>query len=260
MRLRLKVAAIFVMLAAAGCPDRCGNVSIPFPFGTAEGCYLDDDSYDSFIINCSRTPAGDTVPFWGLNSTAVFIFHYCYAQNGTIVSSNDPWIRLYNKWRVSNTANKFVVVGCDTTGSIYGQRLDDRFYKIGCTAMCGGEDDVEKGSCSGLGCCQTSIPKHVNKVDISLESNHNYTRRAMPARRGALSSKVVKIIEENITNLRNVEMLPMVINWFVGEGNCREAKANSSAYACKSVNSKCYEPDNGFGYRCNCAPGYQGNP
>ncbi|KAF2291301.1 hypothetical protein GH714_022360 [Hevea brasiliensis] len=29
--------------AMPGCPDLCGGLSIPFPFGTKEGCYLNKD-------------------------------------------------------------------------------------------------------------------------------------------------------------------------------------------------------------------------
>ena len=33
-------------------------------------------------------------------------------------------------------------------------------------AMCDAKDDLMEGSCAGLGCCQTSIPKDVLKVTI----------------------------------------------------------------------------------------------
>ncbi|KAL8171702.1 hypothetical protein V2J09_023506 [Rumex salicifolius] len=36
-------------LSLPGCPRKCGNMSVPYPFGTQEGCYLNDH----FFINCT---------------------------------------------------------------------------------------------------------------------------------------------------------------------------------------------------------------
>ena len=69
LHLHLHLAAVAVVLsmscatAAAdqrrpitlpGCPDKCGNISIPYPFGTKAGCYFDDTF--SVTCNLSTTP------------------------------------------------------------------------------------------------------------------------------------------------------------------------------------------------------------
>lgn len=74
---------------------------------------------------------------------------------------------------VNNTANKFTIVGCDTYAFV-SERWNDRNYQTGCIAVCDNEDDLVDGSCSGLGCCQTSIPKEVWRVEVALKSYENY--------------------------------------------------------------------------------------
>ncbi|KAL8459679.1 hypothetical protein ACS0TY_036974 [Phlomoides rotata] len=58
--LGLQILAILVIFASPSspaaipkpdCPDHCGNVTIPFPFGTSPDCYL----YDEFFVNCSNS-------------------------------------------------------------------------------------------------------------------------------------------------------------------------------------------------------------
>ena len=46
-------------IALPGCPDKCGNISIPYPFGTKEGCYFGAGFY--IHCNLSYTPPSATV-------------------------------------------------------------------------------------------------------------------------------------------------------------------------------------------------------
>lgn len=247
----------------------CGNVSIPFPFGTTKDCSLSDD----FLITCNRTftPPKAFLQHTNIKVTHIsldgqlkvlqFIANQCYARNWTSVSDNVALIRLPDFFTVNNTANKFTVIGCDTYGSVSGNWLD-RTYETGCSPMCVSKDDLLKGSCTGLGCCQLSIPKHVSYVELGVSSFSNYSDvwefndcgYAFVVEESAFSFS-----PENLTNLKNVEKLPMVVDWVVGNGTCEKAR-NSSSYACKSVDSECYSLDNGVGYRCSCRPGYRGNP
>ncbi|GMP46704.1 hypothetical protein CsSME_00014755 [Camellia sinensis var. sinensis] len=54
-------------------------------------------------------------------------------------------------------------------------------------------------------------------------------------------------------------MVPVVLDWAVGNQRCGEAKKNLTSFACKA-NSYCYDINNGSGYSCNCSQGYKGNP
>ncbi|PIN12513.1 Serine/threonine protein kinase [Handroanthus impetiginosus] len=257
-------------IAKPNCTDRCGNLSIPYPFGTTPECY---HNY-SFFVTCNQT-FNPPKPFLWNSSIEItdisrdgqlrilqFIAHDCYSRNGTRVFSNSPWIYFPRSLTVNNTANKITIIGCDTLGFILGRRLN-RNYTTGCAAMCDAKDDLIEGSCTGLGCCQTSIPKQVWRVELTLRSFSNFSKVSSfnnCSYAFLVEESAFRFSPENLTSLRNVEKLPMVVDWAIGNGTCKEAKRNASSYACKSVNSMCYKPYNGYGYRCSCFLGYQGNP
>ncbi|KAL0360054.1 UNVERIFIED_CONTAM: Wall-associated receptor kinase [Sesamum radiatum] len=258
-------------VAKPDCVDRCGEVSIPYPFGTSQDCYQSR----SFLVECNKTFSPPKL-YWGNSTIEItnisldgqltvlqYIARDCYAPNATRISHNKPWITLPTYFTVNNTANKFTIVGCDTYAYVSGWWLNQS-YTTGCMAFCNAKDDLVEGSCMGLGCCQlTYIPQDVWTVEIDLRSFSNYTNRsgfdncsyAFLAQETAFT-----VSQQSIANLKNVTHLPMVADWAIGNMTCEEAKKNSSAYACKSLNSMCYKPDNGYGYRCSCLEGYQGNP
>ncbi|KAL8459666.1 hypothetical protein ACS0TY_036961 [Phlomoides rotata] len=46
-----------VSIAKPNCPDRCGDVSIPFPFGTSQDCYLSNQFSISIPVLWSKSEA-----------------------------------------------------------------------------------------------------------------------------------------------------------------------------------------------------------
>jgi len=67
----LLLGALILAATAASQPDSscnntCGNLSIPYPFGTSEGCYLDP----SFLITCNYSSEIPT-PFLGSNTSNI---------------------------------------------------------------------------------------------------------------------------------------------------------------------------------------------
>ncbi|CAA0818453.1 Wall-associated receptor kinase 2 [Striga hermonthica] len=258
-------------VAKPGCLDRCGDVTIPYPFGMTPGCYHSD----SFIVTCNRTiyPPRPFLKNMSNEITEIslagqlvllqYIAHDCYDRNRIRTSYAGQWFELPSQLTVNNTANRFTIVGCDTYGYISSRQLD-RNYMTGCTAMCDAEDDLARGLCTGIGCCQASIPRDVWSVKLELGSFDNYSyvwgfnncSYAFVADKRAFPS----FLPEVLTSLRGVEKMPMVVDWAMGNGTCDKAQRNITGYACKSQDSECYEPNNGSGYRCSCRQGYEGNP
>ncbi|KAG6389250.1 hypothetical protein SASPL_150715 [Salvia splendens] len=250
-------------VAKPNCIDTCGDIRIPFPFGTTPECYLDRE----FGVTCNHSTSklfwmDTTVELTDLSldghlKLLQFIAKNCY-KNGKSSRSNGPSLQLTKYFTVSNTANKFTIVGCDAYGYVSGNRLKRRFT-TGCTAMCSSLDDLTEGECAGAGCCQTIIPDDVWNLDIEVGSHFNYTRISNFSNCSYaffVEDNAFKFSKANLTNLSDVTKLPTVVDWSIGNETCEKVTGN----ACLSANSHCHNPKNGNGYNCRCSDGFEGNP
>ncbi|KAK6938348.1 Wall-associated receptor kinase, galacturonan-binding domain, partial [Dillenia turbinata] len=275
----LLVEAILLMAVAAmaaeaesqalpGCQDSCGDISIPYPFGIGKGCYIDKH----FNITCNTTANKAYLGLGNINVLNIsldgqlrvlnYAAYDCYNKSGT-THHNEPQLNS-TKFLLSHTHNKFTAVGCDTRAFVEG--FGENYYATGCITMCRKNDtDSLDTSCSGIGCCQTSIPKGANsygRISVSSYYNHSYVLDFNPCSHAFVS-------EINSFNFSLDELLrepsvpatpeyPLVLDWTIGNQTCDKANATPD-YACKE-NTYCYDPENVPGYRCNCSEGYQGNP
>ncbi|KAL7246083.1 hypothetical protein ACSBR2_001252 [Camellia fascicularis] len=254
-----------------GCMDLCRNVSIPYPFGLKENCYLEE----GFLITCNQSK-----PYIGKTNITISdilleegelrimqsISHDCYDQLGTPLQSNIKSSLELPKFTISNTKNKFIAIGCDTSANIQVSGVAHNYFiTTGCVSACSTRGYIPDGNCSGIGRCQTSLPNEGAYADISMGSFtahrkvfvFNPCSYAFVVEDGAFnfsSSYLGNFSEEN---------MPMVLDWTIRSNifTCEEAKRNQMSYAC-GPNSDCYKPDHGpstSGYICKCLPGYQGN-
>ncbi|KAI9122785.1 hypothetical protein K1719_005674 [Acacia pycnantha] len=278
--LHLKLALLVTTAAAAasaeaqtkpGCNYTCGNVSIPYPFGTSKNCYIDE----MFFLNCTTTTspsssgeATTTQLIWGENievvsisldppdlTVSINVTKQCYNSN-----DDSSWRSMDSvNFSISNTKNRFTVVGCDTYAFI--SDLKDTFT-TGCVSSCSDETRFEEaGACSGVGCCQTSFPKTISDYNITLYSFDNYMEvrdfnpcgYAFIAKEGSFNFS-----KRELLDLSNRTQFPVVVDWAISNQTCREAQKHASSYACMQ-NSRCKELS-GIGYYCVCEDGFRGNP
>ncbi|KAF2291277.1 hypothetical protein GH714_022144 [Hevea brasiliensis] len=60
------VSPLATAQAKPGCQSHCGNISIPYPFGTTQGCYMDEQ----FLITCNNA-TNPPKPFLNLSNIPV---------------------------------------------------------------------------------------------------------------------------------------------------------------------------------------------
>lgn len=259
--------------ALPNCPDKCGNITVPYPFGMAEGCYRSN----SFFVNCSQATDPPTA-YLSKNGTIILtnisiadgevqilntIARDCYNASGLRTVRNSPVLRLKSTYIISDTKNKFIAVGCDTYAIFKGFRGSDESV-TGCMSVCNSLDNVDQNSCSGIGCCQTNIPSGLHNRTVTLDSytNHSGIWDFNPCSYAFIVEETQFNFSGNTTfqQLNSTTRLPMVLNWAIGDDPdpCDVAQTRED-FVCMQ-NSKCVNPPNRNGYICQCLEGYEGNP
>uniref|UniRef100_A0A0D3FZQ7 Protein kinase domain-containing protein n=1 Tax=Oryza barthii TaxID=65489 RepID=A0A0D3FZQ7_9ORYZ len=261
-------------------PFKCPNssVDIPFPFHIATNSSL--TSTPGFAISCRQT--GPMILLGGNYSVLniSLLEGYVRVTGQTVYSSqchnNSQGIidLTATNYMFSHTQNKFTAVGCDAmamirnSSDVVGSTNSTVMsrYSGGCVSFCASNGSIISGECSGVGCCQSSAPKGLNKLDLEFTSIRG---QLMPPTSvvGSGSTRCSKaFIAEQDSYVfsrhdlyKDLGNLPMVLDWYIQGGKCKEANRSRQTYMCKE-NSYCYEVEDGAGYRCNCSGGYTGNP
>jgi hypothetical protein len=260
------------------CRMRCGNVEIPYPFGIDPGCSI----AEGFDVSC-KLQDGIYKPFKGsfevLNISLIHgtarvlnnIMGYCYNNSTKSMEhyglSMDPKESTQSSpYRLSDVQNKFTVIGCNALVSMYDG--DSTGYQGLGVATCRDLKDLQDGSCSGIGCSQSTIPKRIyyyftdffTDVNTSKISQFNRCSYAMLMEAAEFNFSTSYISDTRFNDTYNGRV-PMVVDWAIRDAeSCKVAQLNHSDYACISNNSVCIDSVNDDGYMCNCSQGYEGNP
>ncbi|WVZ82638.1 hypothetical protein U9M48_029882 [Paspalum notatum var. saurae] len=272
-------------IAKPGCQDRCGNVSIPYPFGIGHGCWLNEN----FKVNCtadnvtilSNFNSTDDLLSFTVEGTRLLeinvnlgearvqspIAWWCNYTNNT-VNGSFPWINIVPSFVVSETKNKFTAMGCATVAYIGGESKSHSYYTA-CGSFCYDRDSINNiTECSGIGCCQTAIPGNQDtfRLELSYDTDNSQVQNFSPCSYGFIVDQDWFKFNSSYVELSYFKEqygggVPLVLDWVVSNGtSCVQAKQNQSSYACRDKNSVCINTPGRSGYLCNCSAGYEGNP
>uniref|UniRef100_A0A0E0A4T9 Protein kinase domain-containing protein n=1 Tax=Oryza glumipatula TaxID=40148 RepID=A0A0E0A4T9_9ORYZ len=251
------------------CPDKCGNVTIPYPFGIRDGCFRPEGNFN---ISCDQEEAyTGQVRVTELDvaqgeariltdSSTVAWKYKAQTQNGGLL--------LGDFHMVSSAKNRFTAIGCSTVASIFGwnkkhgKEKTDRFISL-CGSFCAVDDGPE---CSGMGCCQVSIPTNLRQFSFGFHnmSATDVTDNFSPFSYAFVAEKDQFKFKSSYAKANNfmeelVGGIPIILEWIAGKETCEEA-APKESYACVANNSECVNVTEAPGYRCSCTQGYEGNP
>lgn len=213
-------------ITLAGCPDRCGDVSIPYPFGMAPGCFL-----DGFEVTCNRTfdppraflawgspdspfqgnadgyylSDNDSVTlkdYWSLPVELVdvtlsrgearaygAVTTDCAATNGTYHEFRRQLTVLSGSPFVfSASRNVLTGVGWDMEAQLTTS-LASTGYRLNCASRLMFPETAENGSCSGMGCCEANVTAGLRIASVTFAHKKNVFWSSNPCSYGMIVQK-----------------------------------------------------------------------
>ncbi|KAG6383811.1 hypothetical protein SASPL_156420 [Salvia splendens] len=165
-------------LSKPGCPEKCGNVTIPYPFGVGSKCsakcVIDSseckESAYTIICQNSSTPFLSIIKMEvvkiSLYGTLIVKLPVSPMNcSGTQTTVPVPISLDGSPFTISTHYNSFIVLGCKSSVWLRSEMMET---VGGCTAICDGNSTDT--SCSGVNCCQTTIPERPQELQYTYRS------------------------------------------------------------------------------------------
>ncbi|KAI5010341.1 hypothetical protein ZWY2020_012478 [Hordeum vulgare] len=283
LTLQLIVATLAAPIALPGCPEVCGSIAIPYPFGLGQGCFR-----AGFNLTCDETRhppkllVGDGAEVIDISlvdgTLRIHSKMLNIPLNTSSTQSNGSWsvgLKDEGPLIVSVDHNRFVAMGCNVQASLIASFGD---YVSVCAVYCADKPWMSDTSCSGVGCCQTPIARlGLPSYDLQLGSLSRRTGDSLEygavfiadqewlAREGPM---LQLNYFDNPHKIVDSTLIPTVVEWSLhvrdeGYDQLYWGQHDFDVYEPRSLSVYCFifkDSSSIQRARCNCSKGFEGNP
>ncbi|XP_062081430.1 wall-associated receptor kinase-like 3 [Humulus lupulus] len=277
------VLAVFVK---PGCPEKCGNITIPFPFGIgSSNCFLDK----WFEISCHNS----TTPFLEQTQLQLQVLNISLYDND--YDSRQPeWVQVRSPISFFNCANKTSKKSANLTGSPFYYSYDNDFIAVSCGAFAKYEtrsgnrlvqdgctsssstcssssssNSIDFSNCDDVKCCRTSFEAS-DSFKISMDNDSSTT---LATNRDNEYCKYAFVIDRSEIDKYKTShdddldyYVPAILNWYfinstyfdIFKTHVIPTRSRSSNFYCDSYNGTLNSSLNRI-TSCYCSNGFRGN-
>ncbi|KAG7982730.1 hypothetical protein I3843_04G067400 [Carya illinoinensis] len=233
------------------CQKDCGNVSISYPFGIGNGCYVED----WFEIVCRSSnnsyDLGFPKPFLkklnylevleiDIDKARVRVSYPIFSSCTNVTNSTKNLVLEKSPFDFSAGKNSFIAMGCNNSASMWN-------------------------ICNTTNCCQTTLSSYLKAFSTTIEP-----KLSSSPYNGSSECKYAFLVDQNWfeTNFTwsNPNMfVPVVLDWSLDNTtfNSLPIRKNMTAREYKNSTYSCYRwlmLQNIPTIFCRCESGYRGNP